>query len=73
MWAITVKEFLQLRRDKRTVAMLLMLPLLFLVIFGYAASFDVKEVTTVVTGPAAPLVQSVLPSAFRVVATRPDE
>ncbi len=73
MWAITVKEFLQLRRDKRTVAMLLMLPLLFLVIFGYAASFDVKEVTTVVTGPAAPLVQSVLPSAFRVVATRPDD
>ncbi len=46
MWAIVVKEFRQLRRDRRTVAMLFLLPFLFLVVFGYAASFDVKEIPT---------------------------
>ena len=56
MWAIVVKEFRQLRRDRRTVAMLLLLPLLFLVIFGYAASFDVKQVPTLVVGGGSELV-----------------
>ena len=46
MCAIALKEFLQLRRDRRTVAMLFLLPFLFLVVFGYAASFDVKEIPT---------------------------
>jgi len=54
MWAIALKEFRQLRRDRRTVAMLFLLPFLFLVVFGYAASFDVKEVPTLVVGPGAP-------------------
>jgi ABC-2 type transport system permease protein len=73
MWAIAVKEFLQLRRDRRTVAMMLMLPFLFLVIFGYAASFDVNEVPTLVAGPEADLISPRLPHAFHVVATRPND
>jgi hypothetical protein len=44
MWAIVVKEFRELRRDRRTLAMMLVVPFLFLVVFGYAASFDVKQV-----------------------------
>ena len=51
MRAIAVKEFRELRRDRRTLAMLFLLPFLFLVVFGYAASFDIKDVPTVVVGP----------------------
>jgi len=70
MRAIALKEFLQLRRDRRTVAMLFLLPFLFLVVFGYAASFDVDEIPTVVVGPAADLVRARLPEQFKVVDTR---
>ncbi len=73
MRAIALKEFLQLRRDRRTVAMLFLLPFLFLVVFGYAASFDVKEIPTVVVGPAAELVKARLPEQFKVVDTRPGD
>ena len=52
MRAIAIKEFRELRRDRRTLAMLFLLPILFLVVFGYAASFDVQDVPTVVVGPA---------------------
>ncbi len=71
MWAIVVKEFRQLRRDRRTVALLFMLPVLFLVVFGYAASFDVKNVPTVVVGPLAVPVAAHLPGQLDVVAVRP--
>jgi ABC-2 type transport system permease protein len=67
--AIAVKEFRELRRDRRTLAMLFLLPLLFLVVFGYAASFDIKDVPTVVVGPGAQAVAAALPSPFDVVAT----
>lgn len=70
MRAIALKEFLQLRRDRRTVAMLFILPFLFLVVFGYAASFDVKEIPTVVAGPAADIVEARLPEQFKVVGVR---
>ena len=73
MWAIALKEFRQLRRDRRTLAMLFLLPFLFLVVFGYAASFDVKEVPTIVVGPGAALVAAALPAELRVVATRPGD
>ncbi len=73
MRAIALKEFLQLRRDRRTVAMLFLLPFLFLVVFGYAASFDVDEIPTVVTGPAADLVGARLPEQFEVVGVRPGD
>lgn len=43
--ALTRKEFIQIRRDKRTLAMMILLPLLWLLVFGYAFSFDVKTVT----------------------------
>jgi ABC-2 type transport system permease protein len=65
--AIAVKEFRELRRDRRTLAMLFLLPLLFLVVFGYAASFDITDVPTVVVGPGAPTVADLLPGTFDVV------
>ena len=69
MRAIAVKEFRELRRDRRTLAMLFLLPFLFLVVFGYAASFDIKDVPTVVVGPGARAAAAVLPAAFDVVTT----
>ncbi|HVC05645.1 MAG TPA: ABC transporter permease [Candidatus Acidoferrales bacterium] len=67
MRAMIVKEFRQLKRDRRTVALLIVLPVLLLVVFGYAARFDVSRVTTVVVGPQAPAVAGALPAPFDVV------
>ena len=53
MWAMVAKEFRQLRRDRRTVAMMIVLPVVLLVVFGYAASFNVNKIPTVVVGPEA--------------------
>ena len=69
MRAIAVKEFRELRRDRRTLAMLFLLPILFLIVFGYAASFDVQDVPTVVVGPGAALVAELLPSDLQRGAT----
>ena len=71
MWAMVVKEFRQLRRDRRTLAMMVMVPLLLLVVFGYAASFDVDEIPTIVVGPQAQGVASRLPELFDVIETLP--
>ena len=53
MWAMIVKEFRQLRRDRRTLAMMIVMPVVLLIVFGYAASFDVTTIPTVVAGPQA--------------------
>lgn len=46
--ALTVKEFRQLLRDSLTLRMIVMVPLMQMLIFGYAINFDVKHLTTVV-------------------------
>lgn len=71
MWAMVLKEFRQLRRDRRTLAMMIMIPLLLLVVFGYAASFDVEEIPTMVVGPQARAAADRLPGRFDVTETRP--
>jgi len=53
MWAMIVKEFRELRRDRRTLAMLLALPVLLLVVFGFAANFTITSLDTAVVGPQA--------------------
>jgi ABC-2 type transport system permease protein len=53
MLALIVKEFRELARDKRTLAMLIVLPIVMLTIFGYAANFSVKRVSAIVIGPGA--------------------
>jgi ABC-2 type transport system permease protein len=42
--AIAGKEMRQLRRDRRSLMMAFLLPLLLLVFFGYAISWDVREI-----------------------------
>lgn len=70
MWAMAVKEFRQLRRDHRTVAMLVVMPLLLLTVFGFAASFDVDDVPTMVVGPGAQQVADGVPALFEVTTVR---
>jgi ABC-2 type transport system permease protein len=53
VWAMVVKEFRELRRDRRTVAMMIVLPVVLLVVFGYAANFKVHDIPTAVVGPGA--------------------
>lgn len=72
MRAMILKEFRELRRDPRTMAMLIVLPLLLLVIFGYAANFYVSSVKTAVVGPTATQVAQSLPGYFDVTDTYPD-
>src|SRR5262249_55566611 len=69
MWAMIVKEFRQLRRDRRTLAMMIVMPVLLLVILGYAASFDVPDIPTVVAGPGAAAAAQALPKSFTVTDT----
>jgi ABC-2 type transport system permease protein len=46
--AIAFKEIRQLKRDTRMLFVLFAFPVMLLVIFGYAISFDVKNITTAV-------------------------
>jgi ABC-2 type transport system permease protein len=69
MWAMILKEFRQVRRDRRTLAMMIVLPVLLLVVLGYAASFDVKSITVVASGPQARAVAAQLKSPFDVTMT----
>jgi ABC-2 type transport system permease protein len=72
MWAMAMKELRQMRRDRRTLALMIVQPVVLLVVFGYAASFDVDRVRTVVVGPQAHAVAGQLPERLEVVETRAD-
>src|SRR5947209_68784 len=73
MWAMIVKEFRQVRRDRRTLAMMIVMPVILLVVFGYAASFDVTSIPTVAAGPQAAVAARLLGPRFHVLAARPDQ
>ncbi|GIG23842.1 ABC transporter permease [Cellulomonas denverensis] len=74
MRAMILKEFRELRRDRRTVAMLVVLPLLLLTIFGYAANFTVDHLDTLVVGPQAEQASTMLAGQdlLRIDDVRPD-
>ena len=42
--AVAVKEFRQIGRDRRTLTILLFVPAFFLLLYGYALSFDIRHV-----------------------------
>ncbi len=66
---MVIKEFRELRRDRRTLAMIIFMPLLLLVIFGYAANFSISQVKTAVVGAHADQVAGSLPAFFDVTTT----
>ena len=46
--AIVMKEFMHLRRDRTSLVIVLVLPLIQMIMFGYAIDFDVRHIQTVV-------------------------
>ena len=48
IWQLIVKEFIQVLRDPRARFSLIAPPIVQMLIFGYAASFDVRHVTTAI-------------------------
>jgi ABC-2 type transport system permease protein len=60
-WAMVVKEFVQMRRDRMTFATMIFVPVLQLTLFGYAINTDPKHMPAVVlTRDAGPLTRAVL-------------
>jgi len=47
-WAVLIKEFIQLRRDRLSFAMIIMIPLLQLLLFGYAINTNPRHLPTAV-------------------------
>jgi ABC-2 type transport system permease protein len=52
LWPMLWKEFIQMRRDRLTLAMMVMLPAIQLVLFGYAVRTEVRNLPTVVVDEA---------------------
>src|SRR5437879_10730868 len=52
VWSIVAKEFIQIRRDPRTLAIVLVMPLMQLILFGYAINTTVDHIATVVLDQA---------------------
>lgn len=47
-WAMLIKEFIQLRRDRVSFAMIIMIPLIQLLLFGYAINTTPRDLPTAV-------------------------
>ena len=62
LWAIVAKEFIQMRRDRVTFAMMIGIPLVQLTLFGFAINSDPKHL------PAAMVMQDDGPQARAVLA-----
>jgi len=43
-WAVAVKELRQIRRDRRTLVILVVVPTFFLFLYGYALNFDIRHI-----------------------------
>ncbi len=75
VFAVLAKELVQLRRDRLTFAMMIGVPVMQLVLFGYAINNDPKRLpTVVVAADNGPLVRSIVRAAentgyFEVLAT----
>lgn len=48
LWALLIKELIQMRRDKVTFIMMVAIPVFQLLLFGYAINTDVKHLSTIV-------------------------
>jgi len=78
LWAVMLKEFVQLRRDRLTFAMMIGVPLMQLMLFGFAINSDPKRLPTVVVAQEHTVYTRSLVAAlensgyFRVVATTAD-
>src|SRR5689334_24541225 len=73
--AVLMKEFVQMRRDRLTFAMMIGVPLMQLILFGYAINMDPKGLpAAVVSAESSPFTRSLVRALentgyFRIVAT----
>lgn len=78
-WSIVLKEFLQLRRDRVTFAMIVGVPILQLALFGFAINTDPKHLpTAVILADQSPFSRSFVAAMrnsdyFDIIETLPDE
>ena len=78
-WSIVLKEFLQLRRDRVTFAMIVGIPIIQLALFGFAINTDPKHLpTAVIVADPSPFARSFVAAMrnsayFEIVATLPGE
>ncbi len=78
-WGIVCKEFLQLRRDRLTFAMMVAVPIVQMALFGFAINSDPKHLpTAVVAADHSEFTRSFVSAMrnsqyFNVVSTFPDE
>src|SRR3990170_3851793 len=47
-WAVAKKEFFHIYRDPRSLALVILMPALLMLLFGYAVTLDVKNVSMAV-------------------------
>jgi ABC-2 type transport system permease protein len=79
IFAIIQKEFQQVRRDRTTLIIMLSMPLMQLILFGYAVNTNVRHIPTVVADQSmdhtsqAYLDAMVNSGYFDIVATAPDQ
>ena len=60
-WAVVVKEFIQMRRDRLTFGMMAGIPLLQLILFGFAINLNPKHLpTAVLAADSGPFVRSLV-------------
>ncbi len=50
LWAMMCKEFVQMRRDKTTLGMMIGIPMIQLILFGFAINLNPRHLPTVVVG-----------------------
>jgi len=67
--AVSKKEWIQLRRDRRSMILAFVLPLFLLIFFGYAITWDVRDIPVVVldedrTPESRELVESLVSSGY---------
>ncbi|WP_196381641.1 ABC transporter permease, partial [Ralstonia solanacearum] len=78
-WSVVLKEFLQLRRDRVTFAMMIGIPIMQLLMFGFAINTDPKHLLTgVIAADQSEFTRSFLASLrntdyFHLAETLPDE
>ena len=60
-WAVFIKEFQQMLRDRLTFAMAVGVPVMQLILFGYAINTDPKGLpTAIVSADAGPMARSLV-------------
>lgn len=60
MKAMIIKEIRELARDRRTLGLLIIIPLLLLIVFTYAANFSVDKTDVLVAGPGVQHTKAIL-------------